>query len=88
MAIQKFTDAFGNEIEVDDTICPMLGPHPPVSPESTRDRQFIAIRSFHHPEPSRDWRKRKQLEESGYSNPVENAEYLEKHWGKLITRQP
>ena len=78
MSIQKFTDAFGNEIEVDDTICPMLGPHPPVSPES-RVNQITPVRSFHHPEPSRDWRKRKQLEQSGYSNPVDNPEYLEKY---------
>jgi hypothetical protein len=87
MAMQKFIDAFGNEIEVDDTICPMLGPHPPVSPEA-RVNQITPIRSFHHPAPSTDWRTRKQAEEWGYSNPVENAEYLEKHWGKLITRQP
>lgn len=50
MAKQNFTDAFGNEIEVDDTIT-ALGPSPNLigtSAESPRDLRYQPIRFHDH----------------------------------------
>ena len=75
--IQKFTDAFGNVVECDDSVT-ALGPHPDLSgtsPNSPRDLRYQPIR-FHSTEVPEMAPKKT----SGYSNPIDNPEYIERHW--------
>lgn len=51
------------------------------SPESGFDPQYVATRSVHHPaQKAEDWRTAGTHNKpaSGYSNPVDSPEYLEK----------
>jgi hypothetical protein len=80
MVMKKLTDANGNEIEVDDEAT-LIDGHPdlrPVSPESTTDHQYTPSRPFHRPPEKKgeDWRTKKQAEPTGYANPVDDPEYL------------
>jgi hypothetical protein len=84
MAKKTYIDATGAEVIVDDDVS-LLGPHPdlkgtsseykprPDSPNSQRDMRFQPIR-FHSPQSPAPKAK------SGYGNPMDDLEYVEKFW--------
>lgn len=80
MAKIIYTDAFGKEHELDDSIT-LLGPSPDLSGTSAEgflDHRFQRIR-----DPYGDRQRaleRQARKTSGYSNPVDDAEYREKFW--------
>ena len=67
MTKRIYEDADGNPIEVDDEIS-LLGPQPKQSPDSSTNRQFEPIKSFHQPAPLREenWRTKKAPFPTGY----------------------
>jgi hypothetical protein len=75
MAKVFYEDVFGNKVECDDEIT-ALGPNPNLigtSAESPRDLQFQPIR-FHAPQSPTP------KPQSGYSNPMDDPEYIAKFW--------
>jgi hypothetical protein len=83
MAIKKYTDAEGNVYELDDEKSLVAG-HPDLKVpvvESTADPRFVPARPFHQPPPPKkteDWRTKKAAPPAGYTNPVDDPEYLKK----------
>lgn len=80
MAKRIYTDAFGQDHECDDEIT-LLGPHVPVigtSAESNLNPRYQPIR-----DPYGDRQRaleRESRKTSGFSNPVDDAEYIAQHW--------
>lgn len=85
MAIVQYEDADGNVIEVDDEKTLIHG-HPDLNPPSpgAQTPNFEPARPFHQPPPKEceDWRKKKAALPTGYTNPVDDPDYLKKHWGR------
>jgi hypothetical protein len=75
MSIWKLPD--GTDLEVPDGT--LIDNHPdlkPVPVEASQP-QFVPIRSFHQPAMTKtDWRTAKERPASGYSNPVDDPDYL------------
>lgn len=76
MALKKYTDANGNEIEVDDEVS-LIGPPPQEpSPEAVNPAseppQF-----WRTPEGKEDWRTKKATPPSGYGNECDSPEFAE-----------
>jgi hypothetical protein len=76
--IEKFTDAFGNVVECDDTVT-ALGPHPPLAGTSAESGFNPHYQQIRDPYGDRQ-RARENRKTSGYKNPVDDPEYREKHW--------
>jgi hypothetical protein len=77
--VSKFLLPDGTYLEVSDVS--LINGHPDLKPveKDAQHPQINAVQSFHQPRTvEKSWREKKARPRTGYSNPVEDEEFLKK----------
>jgi len=78
---KEFTDSFGNTQDVSRGTA--LGPLPEAMPTESEAKPKLKLESVWNMPKAKDedWRTKKADPPSGYSNPVDDPEFLRRFWG-------